>query len=282
MGIMKNKICQKVLKRVVIFFGPLVLLLSVMSFAQADEYFVDLGNYNSQIWDYSGYHSGYTIPDTLSGYIIPDTLYTEMVMFQDSKGKLIGYGAFYLVGDDGGIDDEFPIIDFDLKGTVKASNGSLTLKYKTKAEASFCEYGECEKIKLKESVSLELAKRDNNLYGTNKIKICASGLGCESDTISFFMFPPLGMTGEAVLSIDVEPDLAGKKLEGSGALILSNGDIFPLYAKGKYNSKNNETKLSLKGVDESTKGIKFKLIINEGSGVATGIKAKALGQKLIY
>jgi hypothetical protein len=158
----------------------------------------------------------------------------------------------------------------------------LTLKYKTKAEASFCEYGECEKIKLKESMSLELDKRDNNLYGTNKIKLCVSGLGCESDTISFFMFPPLGMTGEAVLLIDVDPDLAGKKLEGSGALILSNGNEYPLYAKGKYNSKNDETRLSLKGVDESTKGVKFKLIVNEGSGAVTSIKAKALGQKLIY
>ena len=90
------------------------------------------------------------------------------------------------------------------------------------------------------------------------------------------------MTGEAVLLIDVESDASGKKLEGAGALILSNNDTYNLYTKGKYNSKNNETKLSLKGVNDSTKGIKFKLIINEGSGDVTGIKAKALGQKLIY
>ena len=254
------------------FVAPLVLLLSVMSFAQAEEYTVELEDYNSQIWDYSGYYYG----DTIS-----NAIYSEMVMSQDSKGKLIGFGTFYLVGDDGSIYDELSI-DFVLKGTVKASNGSLTLKFKTKAEGSYCEYGECEKVKLKESISLELDKRDNTLYGTNKIKLCVSGLGCESATISYFMFPPLGMTGEAVLLIDVDPDLAGKKLEGSGALILSNGNEYPLYAKGKYNSKNDETKLSLKGVDESTKGVKFKLIINEGNETITGIKAKALGQKIIY
>ena len=96
------------------------------------------------------------------------------------------------------------------------------------------------------------------------------------------MFPPLEMTGEAVLLIDVESDVSGKKLEGSGALILSNNDTYNLYTKGKYNSKNNETKLSLKGVADSTKGIKFKLKIDEGSDAATFINGKALGQQLKY
>ena len=90
------------------------------------------------------------------------------------------------------------------------------------------------------------------------------------------------MTGEAELEIDVESDESGKKLEGTGELTLSNGDIYDLYVKGKYNSKKDETKFQIKGVDESTKGIKFKLIINEGSKDMTSIKAKALGQKLIY
>ena len=114
---MKNKIYQKVSKRVFMFVVLLFFLFPIMSFAQTEESFVDLGNYNLQIWDYSGDYSGYTIPDNL---------YTEMVMSQDSKGKLIGYGTFYLLFYDGGSSYEIPI-DFDLKGTVKASNGSLTL-----------------------------------------------------------------------------------------------------------------------------------------------------------
>ena len=58
---MKNKIYQKVLKRVVIFVAPLVLLLSVMSFAQAEEYTIDLENYNVSIWDFSGTYANLRI-----------------------------------------------------------------------------------------------------------------------------------------------------------------------------------------------------------------------------
>jgi hypothetical protein len=119
--------------------------------------------------------------------------------------------------------------------------------------------------------------------GTEKMVICAKGFtGCEKTETSVSLDVPDGMTGEAELGIDVESDASGKKLEGSAELTLSNGDEYPLSAKGKYKSKTDETKYSLKGVADSTKGIKFKLTIYEGNGDTTSIKAKALGQKLIY
>ena len=90
------------------------------------------------------------------------------------------------------------------------------------------------------------------------------------------------MTGEAVLLINATPDRSGKKLEGTAELTLSNGDEYPLYAKGKYNSKKAEAKFQIKGVEASTKGIKIKLKIEEGTDAATFIRGKALGQKLKY
>ena len=120
------------------------------------------------------------------------------------------------------------------------------------------------------------------MAGQTKLKDCLKGWGCENGE-SYDSLPlPNGMTGESELGIDVESDASGKKLEGTGELTLSNGDEYPLYAKGKYNSKNNETKFSLKGVADSTKGIKIKLKIDEESNAATFIRGKALGQKLIY
>ena len=90
------------------------------------------------------------------------------------------------------------------------------------------------------------------------------------------------MTGEAVLSIDAELDENDKKLEGTAELTLYNGDEYSLETKGKYNSKKMETQFQLKGVEESTKGIKIKLKIDEGSDAATFIRGKALGQQLKY
>ena len=82
--------------------------------------------------------------------------------------------------------------------------------------------------------------------------------------------------------IYVEPDENGKKFEGSAELILSNDEVFPLYANGKYNSKKDETELSLKGVDGFSKGMKFKIKINGKNGAATFISYKALGLKIKY
>ena len=265
---MKNKISQKVLKRVVMFVAPLFFLLLVMSFAQAEEYTVELEDYNLTIGDISGNY----YEDTPDGTM-------DMVLVQDSKGKVTGYGSIDL-----DLGYGYPDIDiyFELKGTVKASNGILTFKFKLKGAGDFNVYGEYYEIKVSESANLVLNEAEQIMSGTVKAKACIKGEGCDSGEEDLYMDLEDDMTGEAVLLIDVESDESGKKLEGSGELILSNDDTYNLYAKGKYNSKNNETKLSLKGVADSTKGIKFKLIINEGSGDTTGIKAKALGQKLIY
>lgn len=93
-----------------------------------------------------------------------------------------------------------------------------------------------------------------------------------------FLLPLVSFAqGEAVISIDAEMDKNGRKLEGTGELTLSNGDIYDVIVKGKYNSKKDRTTFKIKGVE---KGIKIKLKIDEGSDTATFIKGKAFGQKL--
>ena len=57
---MKNKIYQKVLKRVFMFVAPLVFLFPVMSFAQSEEYIVALDDYNLSIFVIIGYYYEYT------------------------------------------------------------------------------------------------------------------------------------------------------------------------------------------------------------------------------
>jgi len=254
---MRNKIYQKVLKRVVIFVAPLVLLLLIMSFAQAEEYTIDLENYNVSIWDFSGSYTESREDITLS--------YT---LIQDAKGKLTGFGTFDYPSDD-------ISIDVEIKGKVKGKNNIVTLKYKVKGK-------DADGNKLKDKVSLELDECILPLTGTMKRKLCAKGSGCETDTSHVSLELPDGMTGKAVLSIDVEPDKNGKKLEGSAELTFSNDEKYPLSAKGEYNSKKDETTFTLKGVNASTKAIKLKLKIDEESDAATFIKGKAHNQNLKY
>jgi hypothetical protein len=194
----------------------------------------------------------------------------SFTLIQDAKGKVTGSGTFVDSSDENNIS-----IDVEIKGKVKGKNNIVTLKYKVKGK-------DADGNKLKDKVSLVLDESSLSLVGIEKFKICAKGAGCEKTEAAVSLDVPDGMTGGAVLSIDAELDEKGKKLEGTSELTLSNGDIYNLYAKGKYNSKKEETKYSLKGVDASTKGIKFKLKINEGSGAMMGIRGKVHNQNLKY
>jgi hypothetical protein len=229
------------------------------------EVIVDLKDYGLSLWDFSGTYDEQPVPHGTA----------EFTLVQDAKGKITGSGVKSYYSSEHGVDIEN--IAFDIKGKVKGKNNTVTVKIITKGGRENATYdGDTYTVKSKDKISLELNAETGALVGTTKGKVCAKGAGCESGSnpIEIGLLP--GMTGEAVVSINATPDGSGKKLEGTAELTLSNGDMHNLYAKGK--SKNGETKLSLKG----TNGIKFKLSIDEGSGDATGIKAKVLGQQLIY
>jgi hypothetical protein len=216
------------------------------------------------LWDFSGSY-------TESG----DGMTLNYILIQDSKGKLTGYGIYNYSSDGNDIS-----IDVEIKGNVKGKNKIVNLKYTVKGKGPGYVSGEDTDVKLKDKVSLVLNKSSLSLMGKMKWKLCVKGSGCEADTSHVSLDVPDGMTGGGILMVYVESDENGKKLEGDATLTLSNGEEYPLYVKGKYNSKNDEMKFSLKGVDEPAKGIKFKLNIDEGRETATFIKGKALGQQL--
>jgi predicted CXXCH cytochrome family protein len=220
---------------------------------------IDLDDYNLSIWDFSGSYTESQENRTLT--------YT---LIQDSKGKVTGSGIF-----DDSSDEKNISIDVEIKGNVKGKNNIVTLKYKVKGK-------DAEGNKIQDDLKLELDESILSLVGTEKMKICQKGAGCEKTEEGVSLDVPDGMTGEAVVSIDATPDENGKKLEGTAELTLSNDDEYPLYAKGKYNSNKDETQFQLKGVDEPAKGIKIKLKIVEESDAVTFINGKALGQQLKY
>jgi len=220
---------------------------------------IDLEDYNLSIWDFSGTYT-YSLYNMTLTYTLS----------QDAKGKVTGSGTF--VDSSDGNDISIPV---EIKGNVKGKKGIVTLKYKMKGKD---ENGN----KIQDNLKLELNESTLSLVGTDKLKVCQKGGGCKKTDSDVSLDVPDGMTGEAELEIDVESDASGKKLEGTGELTLSNGDEYPLSAKGKYNSNKDETQFQVKGVADSTKGIKFKLKIDEGSDAATFINGKALGQQLKY
>ena len=230
------------------------------------QHHTDLENYDLRVWDCSGFYTE-----------TRDNMTLSFTLIQDAKGKLKGSGTLDYSSDENDIS-----IPVEIKGKVKGKNNIVTLKYKVEGKGPGYVSGEDTDVKLKDKVSLELDKSSLSLMGTMKRKLCAKGSGCEADTSHVSLEVPDGMTGNAVLSIDVEPNKKGKNLKGTAELTLSNDDEYPLYAKGKYNSKKDETQYQLKGVVDSTKGIKFKLKIDEESDAATFISGKALGQQLKY
>jgi hypothetical protein len=210
------------------------------------------------IWDLSG-----TYIQSQDGMTLSYTL------IQDANGKVTGSGTFNDLSDE--IAMSIPV---EIKGKVKGKDNIVTLKYKVKGK-------DAEGNKIQNNLMLALDESILSLVGTEKMKVCQKGAGCEKTEASVSLDLPPGMAGGCELEVNVATEAKGKK-QGYGELTLSNGDEYPLYAKGKYKSKTGETKLTLKGVADSTKRIKIKLKIDEESNAATFIRGKALGQKLIY
>ena len=251
----KKKLLVGKMKRFKTFFVILVIVIFSGQMAVAQDY-------NLSIWDFSDTYE--TNPDN-------NTLLT-VTLAQDAKGKVTGSGTFERV-----IDGDNMTIKVDVKGKVKGKKSIVTLKYRVKGK-------DAEGNKILDILKLKLVEDNKTaLVGSEKGKICVKGEKCvkiEDESATLPVGP--GMTGKAFLEIVSELDAKGKKLEGTAKLTLSNGDIYDLYVKGKINSKKGERKYQLKGDNETTKGIKIKLKIDNEADNATKINGKALGQQLKY
>ena len=219
---------------------------------------IDLKDYTAPIWDFSGNYEQFLDNATLA--------YT---LAQDSKGKLTGSGKFET-------SDNSTTIDVEVKGKVKGNKGTVSVKYTVKGKNDA-------KDKVQNKLKLELSDNETTLDGTQKGKICGKGAKCEKFEDPAVSLPVADdMTGEALVVIETTVDEKGKKLEGDAELILSNGDEYFVPAKGKINDNKGETKYQVKGDNETTKGIKFKITMDDAADNATKINGKAFGQQLKY
>ena len=137
--------------------------------------------------------------------------------------------------------------------------------------------GESYKFTADEKVNAEIDTADQMMYGSIKVKLKMAGEKISEKSV--FSEPlPEDMDGSSNLTIELDRD--GKKLVGNSILELSNGNRYPLSAKGKVNNKKGQAKLKLKGDNTSSKGCKLQLIIDESDDSVKSIKGKVTGQKI--
>jgi hypothetical protein len=197
---------------------------------------------------------------------------------QDAKGKITSAGNTYCSVYEPGIGTINLDFDYDIKGSIKQRNGVATekLSIKLKGTAYVSGYGSL-KFSGSEKISAEIDPNDKTIIGTVKVRVCVQKAGCEKFTAYYYDELPVGMDGTWKLDMHTTDD--PKKMVGDSTLTLANDRIIVFSVKGKYNTKKDESKFTLKGENEF-KGCKLKLKIDESDGDIISIKGKVLGQKI--
>ncbi len=216
---------------------------------------------DTYVWDVSGTYS-----DSSTEFNI------NYVISQDAGGKITGTGAAnaYVSG--------YRInLTFDVKGTVGTKKEAAWVKMTLKGKGKFLYYGESIKFSFTESVNAKIDPQSRTMTGTVKVKVSAMGYS-ESETVSFDESLPRDMNGSAVLSLNCAS--SGKKILGTGEIMLSNGDVYDFIASCKYNTKKDESALTLKGVGIDKKN-NIKLKIDESDFSIASMTGKILGQKIL-
>jgi len=228
----------------------------------------------TNIWDMTG-----TYDEEVPEFPTCNLTYT---LAQDAKGKITSSGnAACSVYEQGvHIDLDF---DFDIKGSIKQRNGIATAKLSLKLKGTAHVYDNYEdygslKFSGSEKITAEVDTIDNTIEGTVKMKVCVQKAGCASGTASYYDVLPVGMDGTWTLNVEASDD--PKKMVGVSTLTLANDRPIVLSVKGKYNTKKDEIKFTLKGEDEF-KGCKLAPKIDESTGDILSIKGKVLGQKIM-
>ncbi len=196
-------------------------------------------------------------------------------VLQDGKGKVTG------------IEDTKPctaepyslsLTVYNLKGSVKNKRGvttaKITFKFSGIANAVLPPFKGSVKL------NLELDPFTRWLYGPANVKVSAQGMGSARWVDMWSVPVPEDMDGSFQLVSSVQSS-NGKKLLGTGALMLSNGDVYDYAAKGAYNGKKELTTLVLKGSDEASKGMMVKMKASGQDLTVDLLKLKALGQKIV-
>jgi hypothetical protein len=255
---MRNKPAQKRIKRGWILLLAILLLSPQSSFAES--YFFDFTG-DLYVWDISG---SYT--DDSTGLNI------SYVLTQDAQGKLTGSGSASCSV--AGVDVD---ISFDITGSIKQTGGIAIVKMSFKFRGTAYDGYDTYKFTASAKATAEINLDSGTVEGTVKVKVSIKGYGSESYESPYTLELPPDMDGAFTLDLNVNE--AGRKLQGTGELVLSSGDIYYFSVTGKYNSKTDESSFTLKG-DGSSKGCSLKIKVDESDDSITSLTGKVLGQKI--
>ncbi len=216
-----------VVKRVV-FLGLLFLFPASLRAESPSGHYENSFTAQPGLWDLSGSYS-----DGPSGSI---------AIVQDDKGKLTGQVS--LSGTDGSISITMAGL---VVGSIKTNGGvpriSITMKLTGTASDGFTTVP----VTVNVQFALGIDSLNRELTGTYKIKVClkARGAGCQSGSglQQFDLAEDMDGTWDVVTDIQN----TNGKLAGTASAVLSNARTLPLNLKGQYTSKNDITKLNLKG-----------------------------------
>jgi hypothetical protein len=238
----------------------LVIFFTPIQRAFAESYYFDFEG-DLHVWDISGSYTD----DSLGFNISYD-------MTQDAQGKLTGSGSASCSVE--GIDVD---ISFDITGSIKQTGGIAIVKMSFKFRGTASDGYDTYKFTASAKVTAEINLDSGTIEGTAKVRVSIRGYGSYSDESLYTEELPLDMDGAFTLDLNVSE--AGRKLQGTGALTLSSGDIYYFSVTGKYNSKTDESSFTFKG-DGSSKGCSLKIKVDESDDSITSLTGKVLGQKI--
>ena len=166
----------------------------------------------------------------------------NITIVQDDKGKLTGQVS--LSTTDGSIS---LTMAGPVTGSIKTTGGvprvSITMKLTGTATDGVTTAG----VTMNVQFTLGIDPVNSELTGSFKTKLCVKvrGAGCQSGNGPQQFDLPADADGTWDLVMDIQN--SNGKLGGNASAVLSNGRALPLSLKGQYASKNDITKLNLKG-----------------------------------
>lgn len=235
------------------------------------------------VWDVSG---------TYDQSILSGDLVGNCTLSQDAQGKITGAGTASLADNTDQISLD---MDFDVAGAIKGAQDTATAQWneKFKGSGTFTDPDTDEDVPFTFTGSIKLNllvdQLNQSLNGdvTGNICVHAQGRsGCVSlvkangGPIAFDApIADSDMDGSWDLTMSIQsPD--SKTLVATATVMLSNGRSLDVAGKGKYQSRSDQSKLSLKPVPGSPgKGASLNLIANGVNMEIANMTAKLFGQK---
>lgn len=235
------------------------------------------------VWDVSGDYN----ENLISGQIDGDCTLT-----QDEAGKITGAGNASFVDDSDQISLD---MDFDVAGSIKGAGDTAATQWneKFKGTGTFTDPDTDEDVPFTFTGSIKMNllidQLNQSLSGNATGNVCVHAKG-RSGCVSLVkanggpvaIDEPIAdsdMDGSWDLAMSIQsPD--NKSLLVTGTATLSNGRTIDVAGKGKYQSKSDQSKLSLKAVPGSPgKGAALNLIANGANMEIANMTAKLFGQK---